>query len=391
MALSEQYSQYSQTHEDVIKRSLTVSSLVLPTTETNDSVNQVSKARQDQDELKMDKGGLDRRQKLGLLAVALLSIISGAAIAILVLFAKKSSGSGSPTTHSTNTKNINEIVQSKRLLQKSDTPTETPSISPTTFSPTTTIAPSTVPSTSSSPSNSPSYYPTMAPTVPVLGCRGDRFDNEGNRQKNNRLFAGQYVCSDDDDQRYWFGLDSTTGNLIWKDTQTDQLKTYYFNDYGYPEEEETKSNDDITNNKEPTVLDYYFSISTEAAFRVHRVQRTEEYQIVEESLHWELPSTYNVSIVYKDCLFTHDCPYMHLHHDGVMVLAWLDFALSKWYVLAFFFCISVCGYFRIRKAHSPSFFLHIFYLSFVSFYIRIDGWMEKNIKRCYNFNTTDKL
>lgn len=173
----------------------------------------------------------------------------------------------------------------------------------------------------------------MAPTVPVLGCRGDRFDNEGNHQKNNRLFAGQFVCSDDEDQRYWFGLDPATGNLIWKDTQQDLLKTYYFNIFGYPAEElaaQTQDNGD--DGVEPTILDYYFSLSTEAAFRIHRVQRTEDYQILEETLHWELPSTYNVTIVYEDCLFTHDCPYMHLHHDGVMVLAWLDFALSKWYV-----------------------------------------------------------
>ena len=388
-----------------------------------------------------NKGGLDRSQKLGLLAVVALTLLGGLAIAIVVLVPSKNNNTTSSSSSSSD-------HQSERFLQNTFVPSSPPattaaaSFSPTasslpSSSPTTSAAPSYAPTVSPAPSTLPSSSPTMAPTVPALGCRGDRFDNEGNMERNNRLFAGQYVCSDDDEQRYMFGVDPTTGNLILRDTLTNQLKTYYTNEYHLQQQQQQQQeqdrrliqsesqNEDITltgnltvNNNStssnsgidmdegeevesiqdcgegipaheesdtavslvktnhndcaddvndlgldnpsavvvvesameeqplanttqeddddaPTVLDYYFSVSTEAAFRIHRVQRTEDYQIKEETLHWELPSTYNISLVYKNCLKTHDCPYLHLHQDGVIVLAWLDFALSEWYV---YFC-----------------------------------------------------
>jgi len=279
-----------------------------------------------------------------------------------------------------------------------------------------TMDPTSTPTTSEVPTATPTQSPTAAPTIPEMGClgtrrdNGDRFDNEGNSEGNNKLFAGQYVCSTPDpDQdyirRYHFGIEPETGNLIMKDIKENTRRTYYTNEFHreYLQQQQQQENrrkliesdwnetfigdtasssfylgnttmdsEETDFSQEPqtakdgtneypiderlttaaaAVLDYYFSMSTEAAFRIHRVQRTEDYQIVQEEVLWELPSTYNITLVYKNCLKTHDCPYLHLHRDGVMVLAWLDFALSEWF----------------------------------------DGWMEKNIRRCYNFNTTDEL
>jgi hypothetical protein len=252
----------------------------------------------------------------------------------------------------------------------------------------------------------------MAPTVPPLGCRRDRFDNEGNEEDNNQLFMGQYVCSDDVDQTYWFGLDPATGDLIWYNASSQTTRTLYRNDWHrnflWQQQQEqlmganttttsrekhlpvdneehsvTSSSSNVsdcvqwvynaTTNatipisfnleaqsnctseeaevNEPLFLDYYLALSTNGTLRIHRILRTMEYKIVDRIIHWELAPSYSISTVHEDCLFTHDCPYMHLHHDGVMVLAWLDFELSQW----------------------------------------DDGWMEKNIKRCYDFDTQDCL
>jgi len=356
--------------------------------------------------------GLNRSQMLGILIVVALTWVAILAVMIVTLTPSKHDGNES-----------NSAVTNGDAKNLESTATLAPTLSainnnkPTATS---TKAPSSPPTTS----------PSMAPTIPVMGCRGDRFDNEGNLEANHRLFAGQYVCSDDEDQRYWFGIDPETGNLMMRDSLTAQIKTYYthqtrrnladadstlaymeeleamsvvidhsdtkyYNDCGeeIPTEDfikevassisgsktkthdnvnsnctdknvDTKTDDDIeeveeadtnttttaTTTSTPLFLDYYFSMSTEAAFRIHRVMRTADYNIVAEALHWELPvSNYNITQVYKNCLKTHDCPYLHLHQDGVMVLAWFDYTLA-W-----------------------------------------DGWMEKNIRRCYDFDTTDEL
>ena len=91
-------------------------------------------------------------------------------------------------------------------------------------------------------------------------------------------------------------------------------------------------------------MDYYFTLGIEGTFKIHRISRTRDFEIVDEVLHWELPSIYDIDDVDEDCISTHDCPYLHLHQDGVMVLNWID-----------------------------------------------GGWNEKNIKRCYNFDTDDVL
>jgi hypothetical protein len=431
------------------------------------------------------------RRKMGLLILLILAIIGGTYVAVVMLVDSDAS---------------NTEVSSGNDPDQALEDTRFPRIEPT-------FPPTFKPTLSAAPSFTPSSLPSMAPTVPQMGCRRDRFDNEGNREENNHLFAGSYVCSDDADKRYMFGIDPDTANLIWRDSLTGQVKTYYWNEWHrlYLEAEEkmkeenekkrqlaeayfffeipknatsfdstaiqhyqlsenytvahsdscvewyrhTNEDDEFhtfymihynctekslerqfaiinkerqLNDKEPlvfeegrvalavedgtdeptaspsfvptyvpsrtpsnvpwltnapsappssqpspqpsvlptrepttsptifrtaelTVLDYFFTLSTTGAFRMWRVQRTEDYQIVQKTLHWELPSLFHITTVYEDCLKTHDCPYLHLHQDGVMVLAWLDFENSEYY----------------------------------------DGWMEKNIRRCYTFNTTDSL
>ena len=295
----------------------------------------------------------ERWRKKMVLAVILFTVIVAVAIAVVVFL---------PGTNSS-TDRVANSIQSPRSPAFTQIPTISPSVTTSTGSSATPTA---------FPSSSP---PTAAPTPIALGCRGDRFDNQGNAEGNNRLYTGQFVCSDDDDQRYHFGLAPITGNLIWYDTFTDHTKTYYTNDYFQVGE----SVGYCGQNCSRVVLDYSFSMTIEGTFQIHRIEGItidntaadssattatasattggmstvdkEDYLLIQEALYWELPSLYNISTVYENCLKTHDCPYMHLHRDGVMVLAWLDFQLSEWW----------------------------------------DGWMEKNIRRCYDFPTTDVL
>ena len=372
-----------------------------------------------------------RLRTIGFIALIALPFLFALAVALVLLIpsitTKSSGGGGSSNAGqiSGTSTSIHRLLQGLPALNitlsntsLSDYPhlTESPLISSHWGAPnpnTTTLAP-TVSPTTSSPTLSPSMIPSAAPTIPEMGCvadigkrDGDRFDNEGNQEWNSRLFAGQFVCStafagSSGTRQYQFGIDPATGDLIVADVLENTRRTYYTNDFHrtYLRQQEaerqrrrleggslvgnnssgaalnsttndtindtnssfvntnmtTPSNDtaarqSLAVHDEDTVLNYYFSLSTEAAFRIHRVQRTEDYQVLSEALLWELPSTYTISSVYENCLYTHDCPYMHLHRDGVMVLAWLDFDLSPYY----------------------------------------DGWMEKNIRGCYDFNTTDKL
>jgi hypothetical protein len=276
-----------------------------------------------------------RQQKVIITLVVGLTIAGGIAIAVvsLVPLGEINHGAGSSPQRLVNA----DATMAPTL---SPIPTSPPSATPT-------IAPTESPT--SAPTMAPTESPTSAPTPMTLGCRGDRFDNEGNSEKNNRLYSGQFVCSDDEGQRYHFGLDPDSADLIWYDTFTDHKKTYYTNENAFIDGCTDNSSQGIC------VMDYFFSLNTKGAFRIHRVERqgfdSETNEPIEvEVLHWELDSNYNISTVYENCLKTHDCPYLHLHQDGVIVLAWLDFVLSPW-----------------------------------------DGWMEKNIRRCYDFPTTDVL
>lgn len=123
--------------------------------------------------------------------------------------------------------------------------------------------------------------------------------------QNDRLKSGQAICSRDD--RYMFGMEN--GTLLWKDCTMENADVKQY----YPME----SDDDVGGS---TMVDNavgdYFVMDETATFIIYgsdgRIKWT-----------WES----NASIQkYDTCLSEPelDCPYLHLHKDGVVVLNYID-------------------------------------------------------------------
>lgn len=119
----------------------------------------------------------------------------------------------------------------------------------------------------------------------VYDCLSDRLG------QNEALKAGQAICSRDN--RYMFGMDD--GSLIWKDCTTGETKKYY---------------------KKGDAGDYFIMDET-AKFTIHG----EDGQQVK----WEKNCKATVT-KYEKCLSKpeYDCPYLHLHRGGVVVLNYID-------------------------------------------------------------------
>ena len=154
-----------------------------------------------------------------------------------------------------------------------------------------------------SPTESPGVEEEYAaPQLKEEMCLPDRFDNTEmdvlDPEINiKRLYPGQFVCSKPyEEQRYRFGM-TLDGNLIWQDTEADDLITLFDND----------QNEDL-----------YFELTTDATMMLRRQE--------DDASVWE---TYALNLKnrpmthHKRCLYDHDCPYFHLHSDGVMVLNWI--------------------------------------------------------------------
>eukprot|EP00562_Extubocellulus_spinifer_P035541 CAMPEP_0178691618 /NCGR_PEP_ID=MMETSP0699-20121125/6743_1 /TAXON_ID=265572 /ORGANISM="Extubocellulus spinifer, Strain CCMP396" /LENGTH=268 /DNA_ID=CAMNT_0020336911 /DNA_START=499 /DNA_END=1305 /DNA_ORIENTATION=+ len=108
--------------------------------------------------------------------------------------------------------------------------------------------------------------------------------------QNEALRPGQAICSRDG--RYMFGMDS--GSLIWKDCTTGETKRYY---------RKGDSGD-------------YFIMDETAKFAIYG----EDGQVK-----WERNCKATVT-KYEKCLSKpeYDCPYLHLHKGGVVVLNYID-------------------------------------------------------------------
>ena len=162
-------------------------------------------------------------------------------------------------------------------------------------------------------------------SLPItLGCLTDRFDNEHNPD-NNRLYPGQYICSHDDDQRYRFGL-TLSGDVVLEDVESQSLQTIYENPHlqGNIENVTVYAKDN---------LHYYLTLTIEGTLVMHRVHAaTDDNGNKKVSQLWtavpqqgagEYLEGATIGLV-EQCLPTHDCPYLHLHKGGVMVLNWID-------------------------------------------------------------------
>lgn len=115
-------------------------------------------------------------------------------------------------------------------------------------------------------------------------CIGDRVGNE------ERLGLGTMMCSHHG--QYMFGMDES-GSLVWRDCFQDEGKVYYEGEGGN-----------------------YFFMRENAAFVVSGN---------EGDVKWERECKFEVHPT-PWCLGkpAYDCPYLHLHSEGKLVLNWID-------------------------------------------------------------------
>lgn len=201
-------------------------------------------------------------------------------------------------------------------------------------------------------------------------CLPDRFDNIEMDVLDvdiniKRLYPGQFICSKPyRANRYRFGL-NLEGSLIWKDTTRNQIHILRDNhNSGQKEEEDVDSNawcdregnchpkrddgeqcnadrkclsDRCINNiceaaadvvekavESSTPQKVYFELTTDGTMVIKSQQTTPGE---EEEVLWTRPAEHlrdRPMIHYPRCLYNHDCPYLHLHADGVMVLNWIN-------------------------------------------------------------------
>jgi len=121
-------------------------------------------------------------------------------------------------------------------------------------------------------------------------CVGDRAGN------GERLARGTALCSHRG--RYMFGMDEK-GSLVWRDCFEDEERLYY----------------------EGTDGDCFF-MREDASFVV-----SDE----DGAVKWEKECKFEVHLT-PWCLEkpTYDCPYLHLHSEGVLVLNWIEEGTGIW-------------------------------------------------------------
>lgn len=269
-----------------------------------------------------------RRRKLLSVSVYSVSCLAVVAMIILVSVVKI------PSLMS-NQKAGTPVTANGQQLQEEDAPS-VPTASPVVagHGHHSTSSPSSVSTTMSSSTKAPtslrSSAPTVAPTQVVttkppthhpikLGCLTDRFDNE-NMKHNHRLYPGQYICSRDEDQRYHFGL-SESGDLIWKDSQRNHIHAYYENPY-YRGNRENANLTTVTSTTSDSheLYEFYLSLRVDGTLVMQRVHL---HGNGKTTVLWAAEPNYQMGLT-EQCLPNHDCPYLHLHQDGVMVLSWVN-------------------------------------------------------------------
>jgi hypothetical protein len=144
---------------------------------------------------------------------------------------------------------------------------------------------------------------------PSDDCLPDRFDNDQMDLVDptinfNKLYPGQFICSRPySANRYRFGV-TQSGNVVWMDTSAQGETVTLF---------ENKHNTDI-----------YFSLRVDATMVVTDV--TTRTVLWESSpVNLKHPMSH-----YPRCLSDHDCPYFHLHSDGVLVMNYIPDDGAGW-------------------------------------------------------------
>jgi len=147
--------------------------------------------------------------------------------------------------------------------------------------------------------------PTKTTTCSELyDCQTDRIGHE------SRLYPGQAICSRKD--QFAFGL-SLEGIFQWHDCFSDET-ALFFNGTAYLDGSSSSSSD------------LYFVMAVDASFGIyHRNNKTDDTTTT-GSLVWKSECQKHVTFFAK-CLAPRpvlDCPYLHLHSGGDVVLNWID-------------------------------------------------------------------
>ena len=146
------------------------------------------------------------------------------------------------------------------------------------------------------------------------GCLPDRFDNEHMELVDpivnfNKLYPGQFICSKPYTvNQYRFGV-TKMGNVVWKNTVAGESETKILF-------ENTQSHTNI-----------YFSLRIDATMVM--TDETTGLILWESSpVNLKHPMSHYPQCLKKDPY--HDCPYFHLHSDGVMVLNYIPNDGAGW-------------------------------------------------------------
>jgi hypothetical protein len=145
----------------------------------------------------------------------------------------------------------------------------------------------------------PPFPPPQSNNDCIYDCQTDRLGHK------TPLFTGQALCN----HQYRFGL-THEGVFQWHDCDTHQTHVFYT---------PTTTTTTTTNNQVS-----YFEMQEDAAFQLYSYDN----QVV-----WKKASTRQPKIHFSaHCLSRPllDCPYLHLHKSGDVVLNWIDDNNGKW-------------------------------------------------------------
>jgi len=153
----------------------------------------------------------------------------------------------------------------------------------------------------------------------TLGCLTDRFDNEHN-DGNNRLYPGQYICSHGG-QRYRFGL-TPFGDVIYEDVESQSVTKLYEN----PHPLSTNAGNATVDSQDS--LQFYLTLQIDGTMVMHHVSKAKKNSQLwkaepQRSKGGFLEGYADIDLT-EQCIDGHDCPYLHVHQGGVMVLNWID-------------------------------------------------------------------
>ena len=177
-----------------------------------------------------------------------------------------------------------------------------------------------------------------------LGCLTDRFDNEHN-PVNNRLYPGQFICSKDEQRRYRFGL-TLTADIVMEDLQVQSFNVIYENTHhpGKKNSNYNKNTMNATMTMTPAEMaasyhkdnfHFYVTLHTDGSMimnQVHLITEDDGSKKKKTKALWTATPQQGVGEylegatigLLEQCLPYHDCPHLHLHQGGTMVLNWVD-------------------------------------------------------------------